>query len=73
MQRRDYGNGGRRALLRGMRPEAAVYLSNTFVSSMWRHGLFLTPISPAGTKAINDLDFLLVTRVLVKVSYTEGM
>jgi hypothetical protein len=39
---------------------------------MWRHGVFLTPISPADTTTINEFDLLFVARVLAKVSYTEG-
>jgi hypothetical protein len=60
------------ALARGMRPTGAAHFYDTFVSSVWRHDVLLTPISPADTKMINDLDLLLVTQVLAKVSFTEG-
>jgi hypothetical protein len=60
------------ALVRGMRPAGAAHCYGTLVSPMWRHDVFLTPISPADTKTINDLDLLFVTRALEKVSYTEG-
>jgi hypothetical protein len=61
------------ALVRCMRPAGAAYFYDSFVSSMWRHDVFLIPISVADTKTINDLDLLFVTRVLAKVSYTKGM
>jgi hypothetical protein len=60
------------ALMRGMRPAGAAHFYDTFVSSMWRHDLFLTPISPADTKTIDDLDLLFVTRVLEQVRHIEG-
>jgi hypothetical protein len=60
------------ALARGMRPTGAAHFYDKFVSSMWRRDVLLTPISPADTKMINDLDLLLLTQVLAKVRFTEG-
>jgi hypothetical protein len=60
------------ALVRGIRQAGAVRIYDAFVSSMWRHNVFLTPTVPANTKTINDWGLLFVTRVMAKVSYTEG-
>jgi hypothetical protein len=61
-----------RALVRGKRPLGAAHFYDTFASSVWRHDEFLTPISPAYTKMINNFELLFVTRVLGTVSYTDG-
>jgi hypothetical protein len=55
-----------------MRPAIAAHVYDTFVSSMWRHDMFLTRISPADTKTVSYLDLLFMTRVPAKISYTEG-
>jgi hypothetical protein len=66
------GNGGRRGTDARHVASRAAHFYDTFASLMWRHGVFLTPISPADTTTINELNLLFVARVLAMVSYTEG-
>jgi hypothetical protein len=60
-------------LVKSMRPAPAAHIYDTFESSMRRHDVFVTPISPADTKTIDDLDLLCMLKYWQSSVTRKGM